>query len=129
MKRDVVGIGVLAFGIYHLALGVFMLVAPGTFFEEVGPFGARNDHYIADVATFELAFGAGLVAAQRLRAWRAPVLGVVTLQFALHSINHLVDAGEAEPESVGWFDFFALTLSTAVLAWLFRRALAERTAA
>ena len=81
------------------------------------------------MATFELAFGAALVAAQRLRSWRAPVLGVVTLQFALHSVNHLVDAGEAEPESVGWFDFSRPRLSTVVLAWMFRRALAERTAA
>ena len=71
MKRDVVGVGVLAFGIYHLALGLYMVVAPGSFFDQVGPFGVRNDHYIADVATFELAFGAGLVAAQRLRSWMA----------------------------------------------------------
>lgn len=106
-----------------------MLVAPGTFFDEIGPFGPRNDHYIADVATFELAFGVALLASQRLRSWRAPVLGVVALQFALHSVNHLVDAGEADPEWVGWIDFVSLTLSTALLAWLFRRALAERAAA
>lgn len=127
MGRDVVGLGALAFGVYHLALGLFMLVAPGTFFEELGPFGTRNDHYIGDVATFEIAFGSALVAAQRMRSWRVPVLALVTLQFALHSINHLIDAGEADPEWIGWLDFAVLTLGTAALGWLLRRAQAERT--
>lgn len=122
MKRDLVGTGVLAFGVYHLALGLFMVVAPGTFFDKIGPFGARNDHYIGDVATFELAFGVLLVAAYRRRAWRAPILAVVGLQFLLHSVNHLLDAGEADPEWVGWFDFFSLAVSTALLAGLYLRA-------
>ena len=54
-----------ALAAYHLALGLLMVVAPKVFFEQIGPFGVRNDHYIRDVATFYLAFGAGLALAVR----------------------------------------------------------------
>jgi hypothetical protein len=39
------------------ATGVLMVVDPGTFFEEIGPYGIQNDHYIRDAATFTLALG------------------------------------------------------------------------
>jgi hypothetical protein len=117
-----VGIGVLAFGAYHLALGLLMALAPGTFFDRVGPFGLRNDHYIRDTASFELAFGVLLLVAYRLRSWRAPVLAVVALQFLLHSVNHLIDIGDADPGWVGYFDFVSLAISTGLLTWLYSRA-------
>ncbi len=114
--------GLIAFGVYHLALALFMAVAPGTFFEEIGPFGAQNDHYIRDTATFNLAFGAALLAAIRYQSWRVPVLALVVVQFALHAINHLVDIGEADPEWVGVADFVSLTVATVLLAGLLREA-------
>ena len=46
-------------GLYHLLLGVAMVAAPRTFFDEVATYGAFNDHYIRDVATFYLALGVG----------------------------------------------------------------------
>jgi peptidoglycan/LPS O-acetylase OafA/YrhL len=115
-------VGLIAFGVYHVALALFMAVAPGTFFGEVGPFGVQNDHYIRDTATFNLAFGAALLAAVRYRSWRVPVLALVLVQFALHAINHLVDIGEADPEWVGVADFISLTVATALLAGLLRDA-------
>jgi hypothetical protein len=47
-------------GVYHLLLGVAMAAAPRTFFDDVATYGAFNDHYIRDVATFYLALGAVL---------------------------------------------------------------------
>jgi len=44
----------VVFGVYSVLLGLFMLVAPGTFFDTLGAFGIRNDHYIFDNASFEL---------------------------------------------------------------------------
>jgi hypothetical protein len=124
-STDIVGVGLIAFGVYHLALGIFMVVAPGTFFTEIGPFGVQNDHYIRDAATFNLAFAAVLLAAARYRSWRVPVLVVVLVQFALHTVNHLVDIGEAQPESIGVVDFVALLVGTALLAGLLRAAWRE----
>ena len=48
-----VEVTLIVFGLYSVLIGLFMFVAPGTFFDTLGNFGARNDHYIFDNATFE----------------------------------------------------------------------------
>jgi hypothetical protein len=63
------------------------------------------------------------------RSWRVGVLGYAMLHFAFHAINHLVDIGDADPESVGVFDFVSLALGALTLAWLFARAVREERAA
>jgi hypothetical protein len=115
--------GLLVFASYHLALAAWMAISPHSFFKALGPFGAFNGHYIRDTATFEAALGVGLAVALRRPAWRVPLLAVVTVQFALHSVNHLVDIGSAHPAWIGWFDFFSLAASSALLAWLLTFAL------
>jgi hypothetical protein len=122
---SVLVVGVGAFGVYHLALALFMAVAPRAFFTNVGPFGTVNTHYIRDTATFNAAIGVALLVAVRRPSWRVPVLALTTLQFALHSINHLVDIGRAHPAWNGYFDFFSLATATLLLAWLLRVALSE----
>ena len=91
----------------------------------MGPFGARNDHYIRDTATFSAAIGAGLLVSLRRPSWRVPMLAVSAVQFALHSVNHLVDIDKAHPAWTGYFDFFSLALTTVLLAWLLRVQLAQ----
>lgn len=122
-------VGLLVFGAYYLALGFWQAVAPGPFYDAVGPFGSRNDHYTRDVATWSLALGAALLLAGRRPSWRVPVLAVATLQSALHAVNHLIDIGDADPGWVGPFDFAALAVVTGVLAWLLASAARERGAA
>ncbi len=112
------GLAVLA--VYHLAIAALMVFAPHVFFKDVGPFGVQNDHYLRDTATFNVAFGVSLAIAYRRISWRTPVLFCVLLQFALHTINHLVDIGDAHPHWLGPADFASLALSTLVLAWLAR---------
>jgi hypothetical protein len=114
--------GIALFGVYHLALAALMAFAPHTFFAKIGPFGLRNDHYIRDVATYNAAIGAGLLVSIRRRSWRVPLLAVTTVQFALHSLNHLIDIGAANPSWTGYFDFFSLAISTVVLGWFWRLA-------
>jgi hypothetical protein len=124
-RPGVATVGVVLFAVYHLALALFMAVAPHAFFTDVGPFGARNDHYIRDTATFNAAIGLGLAIAIRHRSWRVPVLAIAVAQFTLHSINHLVDIDKAHPAWNGYFDFFSLAAATVLLAWLLRAALAD----
>ena len=111
--------------VYDLGLAVFMAVSPHSFFTNVGPFGARNDHYIRDTATFSAAIGVGLLIALRRPSWRVPMLAISTVQFALHSINHLVDIERAHPAWNGYFDFFSLAVATIVLGGVLRVALAH----
>jgi hypothetical protein len=118
-------VGIAAFAVVELSLAVFMAASPHAFFKAIGPFGTFNAHYLRDVASFEGALGLALLVALVRPSWRVPVLALTTAQFALHSINHLVDIGRAHPRWAGYFDFFSLAAATVVLAWLWRVASLE----
>jgi hypothetical protein len=114
----VITVGVAAFAAVQLGLAVWMAVAPHSFFTAIGPFSGFNGHYIRDASTFQAALGFGLLVAVREPSWRVPALAMTLVQFALHSINHLVDIGAAHPSWTGYFDFFTLAGATVQLAWL-----------
>ena len=76
-KARYIEVTLIVFGAYSVLLGLFMFVAPGTFFDTLGSFGARNDHYIFDNATFEFPLGLTLLAPSDGRRggflrWRSP---------------------------------------------------------
>jgi hypothetical protein len=120
--------GLIVLAAYNIALALFMAISPHAFYRAVGPFEALNRHYIRDVATFSAALGVGFVVAIRRPSWRVPLLAVTTVQFALHTVNHLVDASSAHPPWTGWFDFASLLAGTLLIAWMWREA-ARREAA
>ena len=129
MQRDTVGLALRILGVLQLAQGAFMVVAPSDFYDLVGPFGVYNDHYIRDVSTFYLALGAVMLVAADRQGWRAPVLAFAALQAGLHTINHIIDVGDADPVGVGVFDAVSLAALTALYLWLWRRSEQEvRTA-
>jgi hypothetical protein len=113
----------LAFGLIQIVLGLGLWLAPGTFFEEVGPYGVRNDHYMGDLATFYLALGAASLVAVVRSSWRVAVLAVALVQYALHSINHLIDVGEADPGWLGPANLISLAAVTALLGWMLKTAM------
>jgi presenilin-like A22 family membrane protease len=115
----------IAFALGQLLLGVLLWVTPGFFYDEIGPFGARNDHYMGDVATFYLALGAAALISVRRESWRVPVLALALIQYALHSLNHLIDIGESDPGWIGPADFASLTLTAALLGWMLQREVAR----
>jgi hypothetical protein len=127
--RDVVGVFLVALAIGHVALGGYQLIDPGSFFRELGPFGARNTHYIRDVGTFTLALGVAFAVAARWPDWRLGVLGYAFFQYVFHSINHLVDIDKAHPRRLGAEDFVGLAVTAGVLGWLLVRTARERRAA
>jgi hypothetical protein len=122
---SVLTVGVGAFAVYELALAAFMAIAPHSFFTSIGPFGVPNAHYIRDAATYNAAIAFAFAVSVRRPSWRIPVLALSTVQFALHSVNHLVDIGKAHPAFDGYFDFFSLAILTVLLAWLWRKAIVE----
>lgn len=112
----------LVLGAFHLALGAFQAFAPHAFHDAVGPFGAANDHYVRDVATWTIALGVVLLLAVRRPSWRVPVLAFAALQYLLHTVNHLLDVGDADPAWLGPFDAVTLAALSAVLLWLLHTA-------
>ena len=109
-----------AFAAVQVLTGALLWLAPGFFHDEIGPYGARNDHYMGDLATWYLALGAAAFVALRRAAWRVPGLAVLFLQYALHSVNHLIDVGEAEPGWLGPANLVSLVLATLLLGWMLR---------
>ncbi len=122
VPRGTLEVGIGAFAGIELLLAVFTAISPHAFYTAIGPFGAFNPHYLRDVASFEGAMGLALLVAVFRPSWRVPVLALTTVQFGLHSVNHLIDIGKAHPRWTGYFDFFSLAAATLVLAWLWRAA-------
>ena len=112
----------VGFGAYSVLLGLFMLFAPGPFFDTLGAFGVRNDHYIFDNASFELPLGLMLLAAIRWPTWQVPALAFATAHWALHALSHIVDTNHADGTAVGLLEFAGLALGTALLAFALRSA-------
>ena len=108
------------FGVAQIVLGLLLWLTPGFFFDEIGPYGVRNDHYMGDVASWYLALGAIALVAVRRASWRLPLLALAFLQYALHSLNHLIDVSEADPEWLGPVNLVSLLLTCALLGWMLR---------
>jgi UPF0716 family protein affecting phage T7 exclusion len=54
----------------------------------------------------------------RRERWRVPVLALALIQYALHSLNHLIDIGDSDPSWLGPANFVSLVLTTALLGWM-----------
>lgn len=122
---SIVVVGLAVFAFVQIGLAVLMVASPHSFYSDIGPFGSYNGHYIRDVSSFYGALGIGLVVALRRVSWRVPVLALATLQYGLHSLNHLFDIGRAHPAWAGYFDFVSLLAAAAMLGWLWRAATQE----
>ena len=114
------------FAVTQILLGALLWLTPGFFHDEIGPYGARNDHYMGDLATFYIALGAVALVAIRRSSWRVPLLAFAAGEYLLHSLNHLIDVGEADPSWLGPANLALVVLSTVLLGWMLQR---EREAA
>jgi UPF0716 family protein affecting phage T7 exclusion len=110
----------IVFAAVQLLIGALLWLTPGFFYDEIGPYGPRNDHYMGDVATWYLALGAATLVAVRRASWRVPILALAFIQYALHSINHLIDVSEADPGWLGPANVVSLLLGTLLLGWMLR---------
>jgi hypothetical protein len=120
MSERALRIVVSVIAAYHLITGGLALVAPDTFFDEIGKYGLENSHYVGDVGAFMLAFGVALAIAVVRPAWRAPLLWLGALWYGFHAINHAFDTGEAKSDARGWSDTLLIALGALVSAWLAR---------
>jgi hypothetical protein len=49
---------------------------------------------------------------------RLPVLVLAFAQYALHSLGHLIDVGEADPSWLGPANLVGLVMTTVLLGWM-----------
>ena len=108
----------VVFAAVQLVLGLLLWITPGFFFDEIGPYGVRNDHYMGDLATWYLALGAVTMLSVRRVSWRLPVLAIAFAQNTLHVVNHVIDVGDADPEWLGPANLVSLALASLLLAWM-----------
>jgi hypothetical protein len=121
MSERTIRTAFLALAVVHLGLGAWLFFFPHSFYESVGAFSAYNRHYERDTATFYFAFGFGAWVAAARRSWRVPVLAMTLVQYTIHTINHAIDAGDANNSWAGPVDAVALGLGAvqfAALLWL-----------
>lgn len=105
----------------QLGSALWMVVDPRGFFEQLGPFGVYNGHYLRDAAGFQGGLGLALVASLAWPVLRAGAVAATLASVALHAVNHWVDVGEAHPGSdAGIVDAVSLTLLAIVLVGLLR---------
>jgi hypothetical protein len=109
-------------GALQVASGALALIAPGTFFDEVGRYGVENSHYVGDVGAFVLAFGVAVLVAARRPSWRVPVLALGAIWYGLHAINHAFDVGEARSDARGTVDTVYIGIGALLYAYLARAA-------
>ena len=109
---------IVLLGIYHLAVGLLGLFAPGTFFEEIGRYGAENLHYVGDVGAFTAAYGIALLIAASRRSWWLPMLALGAIWYGLHAGNHAFDIDQARSDARGLADTVLLGAVGLALAWL-----------
>ena len=105
---------------YHIVIGALALLAPDTFFEQVGRYGIENSHYVGDVGAFTLAFGVALGVAVVRPSWRVPILSLGALWYGLHAVNHALDTAEARSDARGWADTALIALGALAAVWLAR---------
>jgi hypothetical protein len=110
----------LVIAAWHVVTGAMALVAPDTFFDQIGHYGIENSHYVGDVGAFMLAFGVAVAISVWRASWRAPILWLGALWYGFHAINHAFDTGEAKSEARGWSDTLLIAFGALAAAWLAR---------
>jgi hypothetical protein len=121
--------GIALLAIANLGPALWIVVDPHGFFEQVGPFGVYNPHYLGDAAAFQGGIGVALVAALAWPALRPGALAATLAVTTLHALNHWIDVGEAHAGSnAGLADAVSLTILALLIVGLVRASLWERRA-
>src|SRR5437762_13452111 len=85
----------IALGLAWLVPGLWIAVAPHSFFAHIGPFGPYNPHFLLDPAAFQGGIGLGLLASARLESLRAGTLAIALAAVSLHAAARCIDFNAA----------------------------------
>lgn len=110
LARAAAGLGGAAF----LPFGLWAMLAPRSFFDQVAEFHPYNQHFVQDIGAFQLGIGAVLVLAAvrpALDALTTALLGA-GVGAAAHVVSHVVghDLGGTPSSDIPMFTVIALVL-------------------
>ena len=118
-RVDLVSVIILGgFGVFTVATGLWAMIAPHSFFDNIGHFEPYNRHFLHDVGAFQIGLGGAALFAL---VWRSDallaVLGGTAAGATAHDIAHIVDANiggrDSDPYTLG----LIAVLLCAVFAW------------
>ena len=89
----------VALGLAWLVPALWIVIAPHSFFDHIGPFGSYNPHYLGDAAAFQAGIAVPLIAAAWIEPLRAGALAVGLAAVSFHAINHWIDVNNANGTS------------------------------
>lgn len=116
--RIVIGVTALA-GLFLLGQGIWALVSPQSFFDEIALFPPYNRHFLHDAGVFQIGLGATLLLALIWRDALLVALAGVGLGATAHAVSHVVDHGlggrDTDPYSLGLLA--AVLIAAAFLRW------------
>jgi uncharacterized membrane protein len=113
-------------GVTFIAVGVWAMVDPRSFFEAVATFEPYNQHFVRDLGAFQIGLGAVLLLAgipSRADGLTVALLGV-GVGAALHTVSHIVgrDLGGSPETDIPLFGAMAvLLLAAGALRWRHQR--------
>lgn len=99
----------------QLLPGLLAFLAPGAFYDLLAPYPPENAHLSKDLGAWQIALGAAALIAARRPDWRVPMLGVLALQYGLHTVSHAIDADVSDPAWNGPAVLALQAVATAVL--------------
>ena len=89
----------VALGLAWLVPALWIVIAPHSFFDHIGPFGPYNGHYLGDAASFQAGIAVPLIASARFEALRAGALAIALAAVSFHAVNHWIDVNAANGSS------------------------------
>ena len=117
-------------GVGMLALGVWAMVGPRSFFDALSTSAPYNLHFLQDIGAFQIGLGAVLLLAVlpgRVDGLAVALLGV-GVGAALHTVSHIVgrDLGGTPATDIPFFAVLAaLLLAAGLFRWRQARAVAR----
>ena len=120
-RTDIVTAVLLVVGAIQILTGITALAVPGGFYDAIAGYPPENEHFIQDLGSWQIALGAIALSGARRQDWRVPLLGLIGLQYALHTIPHILHVGDSDPSWHGPFGLVAQAIGTLILVGLFLR--------
>ncbi|HEV2108580.1 MAG TPA: hypothetical protein VGR16_09995 [Thermomicrobiales bacterium] len=107
----------IAGGIFFVALGVWAMIEPRSFFDTVATFEPYNRHFLQDIGAFQVGLGAVLLLAvvpASLSGLTVALIGV-GVGAALHTVSHIAghDLGGTPETDIPFFALVAVLLLAA----------------